>query len=397
MLIFGPKLIFMDFLFLANILFALVALVFALQNNNYLKNIYGLLLLNLFLIAYSLIISLIYSFDSVQATIEYIKLFVYTLSVFTIVKLYKQYYKNLFLEAIFKHLYFAILIVMFTVLIMFLSPNVRDFLLPLLDMKMADMLAVKHGIRYIDISVGAGTTLSLVFFVGFVLSIHLLKEKIIHNIFYSIMPYLFIFASLLVGRTGFILIILYGIYILLSNSIISLKITKLQIYNLIALLLITSLLVYILSEYTFIIEKILPWALEFVFSYFESGTIATASTNNLMNDHYHFNFEALEFVFGKNDFTASTDVGYLILLYTNGLVGLITVIAWYFILYKKASYNRSFPNTLSSFQKLPLLLFTIIVIVNFKELVFTNSRGLFLIVLLISLAFYEQSKTRRVR
>lgn len=388
----------MDFLVLTNILFAIVALVFVLQKNNYLKNIYELLLLNLFLIAYSLIISLIYNFDSVQATIEYIKLFIYTISIFTIIKLYKQHYKSLFLETIFKHLYFAILIVMFTIFVMFLFPNVRDFLLSLSDVKMADMLEVKHGIRYIDLSIGAGTTLSLVFFIGFVLNIYLLKEKIIHNIFYSIMLYLFIFASLLVGRTGFILIVLYGIYILFSNFNISLKITKLQIYNLIALLLISLLLVYILSEYTFIIEKILPWALEFVFSYFESGMIATASSNNLMNDHYHFNFEALEFIFGKNDFTASTtDVGYLILLYANGFIGFISVIAWYFLLYNKANYIRRSPNTLPSFQKLPLLLFAIIVIVNFKELIFTNSRGLFLIILLISLALYEQNKLRRVR
>jgi len=389
LILFGPKFIFLDFLVVTNVVFAILAVYFVFKNKTFFAEMWQLILVNIIMISYGLFLVIIYQLNEFTIVAEYIKLLIYTLSVFGIVKLYSQVYKKNFFEIILKHIFYSIIIVMLTVCVMFISKEIRTFILPLLDMKMANMFEVQQGIRFIDLSVGAGTTLSLVFFIGFVLNIYLIQNKILRGFFYTLSPYLLIFTSLLVGRTGFILIAIYGTYLLIFNFKIKLRISKLYAYNILSLAIIILCFVYVLTAFPILTEKILPWAVEFMFSFLSTGSLTTASTSDLMVNHYHFNFSGLDLFFGRNEFETNTDVGYLIILYSNGFIGIILFIFWHLILFLKTRGGNS---KLFKFNGLVNLIFIIVLMVNFKELIFTNSRGLFILVLMIAISVFEFNK-----
>lgn len=391
MVLFGPNFIFIDLFAIFNILMATLYIGYVLIRGQIEKPILFAIVFTAIALLFYIPTMIVYNFSEYDLAVEYLKLIVYIISSFFVVKLYSRYYKEKFYLKLLLHIYYSVLIVSFTVILFFVFPELRNFVYPLLASKMSSMWEVIRGIRYIDISVGAGTTLSLVFFVGFVLNVFLLREKILQNYIFTIMPLVFLVSAFLTARSGMFLIIGYTLLVLLSSFTI--KLSRLSAFTYVNIFIVIGLFFYLFQSNNSTFASVIPWAFEIFINLIESGTFSTASTNNLFNDHYFFEFNYLELIFGKNYFNAPTDVGYLKILYANGIFGLFVFIIFYLYMFGTVLKNKNFE--LKHLKIMMLIFLSTILLINIKELIFTNSRGLFLMVLIIYFSIMEYSEVKK--
>jgi hypothetical protein len=336
--------------------------------------------------------------------IEISKFLIFIVSTFGIVNLYIYFCKDNWKTIIIQHIVTSSLLVACTTIIIFITPSIKTIVLDIVDFKMAGNIHVIKGIRAIDISVGGGTALSLVFLFGFILSkvLYFWSDK--NSYLNSLAFYIFALAALITARTGFLLIItifLISIFIPLFgkqfNITISRKRLRKHFYlNLNLSALFCAFILFYFSDLLF--GTLFPWAFEF-FINASNDNFSSKSTNDLLSNHYNVYISEMNYLFGGGSFLIQSDVGLIKVLSSVGilgalLLGLPLVILPFYIFTSRLIYQKLSFEYMLCFSV--ILVWFIVFLVNFKELFFSNSRGAFLIFLLVSIVSFTSSKRKRL-
>lgn len=394
MLIFGPRFKIVDMTALTSIILFGFSVVYFISEGKVQKQIARLFSMIAVLFFYSLTIAVINNFYDYKILTELMKFIVYLFAAHTIVKWYRNLYGNNFEYKINNHIFFSISFVGLTVLVFLFFQDIRYFFYDILDLYIFGWKGAEQFThRIVDLSIG-GSTMSIVFLFGFVQGILLLRRSNGWiNLFYILSLSLIVFSSAVVGRTGFVMIVLtlfiYLTYKFFFENIFVLKFKKNKILFIkkntivISLVLIaTSISVYYilnhLDENHILMTKIIPWAFEFLLQYTSDGVIATDSTDQLMREFF-LPSETAQLFFGKSKFDGVSDVAYVTFIHCIGVLGLILVIMCYAYI-TGVGLNR-FKSIFSA--RLLVIYSFIITIVSFKQLYFSSARGGIIIYLIL--------------
>jgi len=392
--LFGPNLKVIDFMYVAVFLSFLSYFVLRIKLYSLDSKLIYVTISTFPILFYSLFLLIIG--DESQFVIEISKFIIFIISTFGVVNLYVFFCKDDWKTELIQDIVIASLVVAFTTIIIFMIPSVKEIVLDIVNFKMADNIQVIKGIRGIDISVGGGTALSIVFFLGVVLSKTLYFWNYRNSYLNSISFYIFAIAALITARTGFLLII----FILLIswcitlfgktfNIKVSTKVLRKHFYlNSVIFLLFSIFVVLHFNELLF--DILLPWALEMFINASDNG-FSSESTNDLISNHYNVAISEMTYLFGGGSFFIQSDVGLIKVLSSVGILGALllglplTLLPFYVlssrVLYQKLSFEYMLCFSV-------FFVWFIIFLVNFKELFFSNSRGAFLLFLLISVVSF---------
>lgn len=410
-LLFGPRMKILDVMQASNILLFMVAIFYIfIVKKKIERPIFVYVVLCLLASLYSFLIVGIYGFadNTVFKLLSF--LFFHLGSAYIIVSLYRYSYPTDYQNKICLHIFVSGIINGFFVIAVFASGSLRNAALSLLDYSQNQLMWSEMGRRSFDLNMGGGAGASVVFSFVFMIGVALLnKQDKLFLLKISGLVILFI-ATLLTGRTGLIFIMVYiPMYVILSrftngkNSIH--KTYNLSFFKTVKLSYFLLFLFGVMALFwTFVasddikdryINNIQPWAFEFYYSYIESGTISTGSTNVIVNEMYFIPDSGMHLFFGDSNMGRTqnleyvpSDVGYIRFIFGIGILGLILVFLPLLFL-GLYSYNNQKLGVAPS-----LLLFMIIgvFISNFKELDYM-SRGSGLIILLLFITTVFESKS----
>lgn len=276
----------------------------------------------------------------------------------------------------------------------FIEPfkNILYSVIPLSDKGQGFIL---KSVRSPGLTSGAGDSLSVAQACTLIFGIvHLFnfrkKINFIKLVLYSISFSFIILSIFLSARTGFVILVLGAIVIIL-NKILSPKFfvfNKRTLYILIFLIpmgiLLISTVVLFISNSSY--QKMAYRAFELYFNYMESGDIYTSSTNNL-KEMYFLPSSKLQTYFGDGNFgrdsnlpKIKSDIGYVRTIFGSGIVGTFLIYFWLiYILIICFKYRKNDTN-------MALLIFFIIfsiIIFNFKVFHFASKRITFKMLILI--------------
>lgn len=211
-----------------------------------------------------------------------------------------------------------------------------------------------------------------------------------------------IFLSIMVsGRTGLIalgfafgLLLLFNAKAIYSNKK-TLAILVFVLCGIIALL--TVVLVFAEdSEYS----NIIRWAFELYFNYEDQGELGTGSTNIVLETMFFLPDGVFSQLlgtgnFGRLDPPLHTDVGYVLIVFGAGALGLVSLMSIFiYFVVKSFAAMRALPLVANAV----LLLTLMIVLANFKDPFFFHIYGtsqiLFILYALMPLALHEGKKAR---
>ncbi|WP_222434448.1 hypothetical protein [Vibrio cyclitrophicus] len=387
MLLSGPRLNFPDLNLSFSFFLALLSPFVLFKEQKISNQLYFLFALLLCYFIYSIfnsIINNVIGFASIEQSLRVIIWFLASLS---ITFLYKKHYgKSRFLLPLSNHILWSLLVnCIFVVLVMFV-PLVREFSTVFLSNNERMISLVNTSVRATDLVMGGGSVASVVFSVFFVYSLCLYqftKSKLaIISILFSIL------GAIFTGRTGFLLIIAsYIPTVCLANYY--LKGSFKFFVTLYKFLLTVLVILFILVSFFFIAKIISPemakvvfdksfsWSFEMFINLYETGSLSTDSTTVLMSMYDSVSFSDVFSLFGsslsgrdRDVYYLHTDVGYLRLLYTSGILGFILVFSKYFYLIiscLKFLFNRELePFKMAMVISMFYYIFAIFV-VNFKE------------------------------
>jgi hypothetical protein len=271
------------------------------------------------------------------------------------------------------------LVLALTVAFIYVSPSAKEFLAEESGLKLASSF---HHMAYrtIDLSVGGGTALSLVFILGVLAVLELLFMR---GFSYRLVLALLIFSVVIVfsARTGLILLfIVYCIYIYRFMRIgLRSSLLLFRLVTVYAVVLVFAL--YFLSNYLGpeLFTRVLSWVFEFMdASAYEADSGSSMSA--LMHDHLKFQLQSAEWLFGKNMLEIDSDIGFIKILHAGGILSTFLYLLFWGYLFFHTGFKRW---RHSSVCFIYALFLGSIFIVNFKELIFSNSRGLFSLILFI--------------
>lgn len=182
---------------------------------------------------------------------------------------------------------------------------------------------------------------------------------------------LLIFIALFIGtafsaRTGFIGLLFAFLYFIFheSSSMQKIKWTLKIITTIILILLFTWIIIPITYK-SLLIEKIFPFAFEFIYSFLNKGRLETSSTNHLINMlHTTVNFDTAligdgRYVNSDGSYYMHTDSGYFRNILFWGIPGLLLIIAYQFVFFK---FSKTKPTT----KLLTILLIIFILVLEIK-------------------------------
>lgn len=393
--IFGPNLKPLDFLFPTVFLFSVYFLCLSFINGK-VDSSYGLLTFSIFpVIIYSLFISIFSKGNEYIFFIELLKFSFFITGSFGVVSLYSRMIGPDWFKILLCDVVNACILVAITTLIIFLFDPVKQFVLNVVSFKMADNIQVLKGMRSIDISVGGGTALSLVFVFGFVLVNCLYLWGGRDSYKNSLASYLFILSSLVTARTGFMVTCLLYVSFIVINIFHEFfhvscdKRTRIKHFA-INIVIISCFVSYALYQYNDLIFNVMiPWAFELFINAAESKSISSASTSDLLNNHYSISLTETNYIFGGGTFLINSDVGPIKILSSVGIVGAIFLSAntiCFVFLICNATKSINFTKFEKHICVSVLVFWLLIFVVNFKELIFSNSRGAFVLIVLCSVA-----------
>jgi multisubunit Na+/H+ antiporter MnhB subunit len=337
---------------------------------------------------YFSIISLATYNDPYLLAKEFGKLNLYIASASGIVELYKIRYANKYSIPLLQDIFISILFTALIVILFFVLPDFRYYSYSMVDVYLFHGRApeaIKN--RITDLSIG-GSTVSLVFVFGAMLS---LDSKIWQwnkafkylSLFYFMTILL---ATLLTGRTGFIIlsaiVIVWLIYISIKQPLT--LITGFGVFAICVAIIITWLHYFTNNELIDrFLDTIAPWAFEFIYSYIESGQFDSASGRYLA-DQYILPDNAIGFLFGGERYDIPSDSLFIKLMHSVGVVGvLMTIIMFVVLLHWKRS---------KIVQKYVYLFFGLLIVGNLKETMLGNSRGAIILFLLLVVASTQLTK-----
>ncbi|MCX8487203.1 MAG: hypothetical protein ORN53_08560, partial [Crocinitomicaceae bacterium] len=233
--------------------------------------------------------------------------------------------------------------------------------------------------RLVDLSIGGGTALSLVFLLGVVCIFELMKKGFYNfgNLLLLLMLTVVTFFS---ARTGFLFLLFVFVYYLkYFIALIRKNSTKILIFSLLASVIFFQInYAYDLIDYELINVAFDAFVEIFIIDSYSPGAGTTSSI--LINDHLKLDHNSIEFFLCKNNIEIDSDIAYIKLMYAGGLFSvLIFIFFWCYLFFSSVKNGESKNIVYISFIFFALSVF----FTNFKELLFFNARGILFIMLFL--------------
>jgi len=225
------------------------------------------------------------------------------------------------------------------------------------------------------------TTHALLFCAG-ILSLLLKKEKYgIQKISLFLSGLIVILLSIgLIGRTGFVVVILFFSILLLSKILKAMYRPKLNLESLrfILLVIIALILLGSVADFSKYAENT-KFAFEFIINYYETGNMSTHSTDTIIRSEIFFPGHVGAFLFGTGNFgrgsnfdRINSDVGYVLFIYGAGVIGMLIAYSFYLLGGYFAFQHYSLNPDLSLFM---ILFIIMLAVVNVKDYYFISYSG----------------------
>ena len=302
-------------------------------------------------------------------------------------------YGDRFFETLLSIIIISGFIISLTNLIEFFHPPFRFFLLKTIDV--TGNTDYEMSFRTHGFASSGGSSLSLGILITSILSF--LKFKMSKNKTKKLALYLmFLFlyiSTLVIGRTGFFVGIPIVLYFLFFEGISFSGFFK-KTFSVFAILITLTQIISIIAEDD--LNILYKYGLEPIFNYVENGSFESRSSTAVVKMYYipdimHLIFGAGFWRWPTHGYDLS-DVGYMKMLMSTGIFGVIFFYSYQVIIYKEAF---SFYVKEYDLKVVFLFLFFVLFIVEFKESVFTQNYGSKLLILLIVFSWIEKAKTKR--
>jgi len=331
---------------------------------------------------YFFLVSATTSNDPYPLAMEFGKLILYIASAAGLVELYRVHYLYEYAVPLLQDIFRSILATAFLVVALFLFPDVRYELYSSVDLYLfhgRDPKAIVN--RITDLSIG-GSTVSLVLLFG---AISLADGRIWqanHGSGYRMALFylLFAVATLLTGRTGFMLLLATSAIWLTYRSVNAplLVLKTIGRFALVTVAVILLTITYINIEVAEqFVDKIAPWAFELLYSFVDTGNFQS-ETGGYILSQYILPDSLSGFLFGGGGYDIPPDSIFVKLLHSVGLLG-VTLSAFMFVVAMKGKRQELTAKYLNIYLG-------ILLIGNLKETMLGNSRGAIIIFLILAIA-----------
>lgn len=254
-----------------------------------------------------------------------------------------------------------------------------------------DLAGAGSNIRGKALSAATTYHLTLAYGVGFIVYVkRLLSEKAsLRNICIGVLLFVGIFFA---GRSGFVACLIGAVGYLFYNRDttivhkLGICIKILLLLTMVICILLAALSVWTPEFYALLMDTVLPYAFEFFYSVDKSGTMETASTNQLM-DMWKSDFNPLEFVFGSGMYSnpdgtyyMHVDPGVLRHLLFMGIPGYIVLVVYQLYLLPFWKMNGK-----TRYYSVLILIF--ILVMDFKGVTVGVNKFIMAITLLLSFLY----------
>lgn len=209
-----------------------------------------------------------------------------------------------------------------------------------------------------------------------------LPERHVDSFIFVMLSLIIFISTILTARLGVVIFILWYILFLFrtvaerSRLIAARKVRISLIYIIFPIFFAVALVFYLstVEEYSSIIAR----GFEFYLNYSDNGTFNTSSTDVLLSRMYHLPEGFLSIVFGTGNYLTDqslveSDVGYIIMIYGSGFIGLISVIIFYYMVYRVAHKFRDIHLNIAF---VVWALCVIMMIANLKDFYLDKPQGL---------------------
>lgn len=368
----GPAFHLLDFFIVSHLSFGGFAALFLIKNKSVINRPLAILLLMLVI---SIVLYLSAPVEKKSLAVNTIKALLYYINSLALFTLYQRTYKSQAVAKLLDHIIIiTILVSIFSVLTLF--PSFREAFYPLLSHELAVSLPATIGVRAVDFAIGGGVAAAV--FVSLAYITYTMMRRLEMSLLVWIIFHSLIFGAVFrLGRTGLVLLILFGFTVVtlkLVSIIYTLVTTKPFVQRFVSITIFISLILIFLGE-LFSTEQA-QWAFELFYKF---GS--TNSTDRLVSNHYNLNLTGVEWLFGASSIKAHSDVGYIQLFNFGGLPFVLCFIFFFGSLTFTETRRVGFSS---------ILLFSLILALSFKGLIWGNTRGLFVLICLIFLCFKER-------
>lgn len=354
---------------------------------------------------YSGIVVIFHGATDIQIFLRSARTMINFIGGFSIIYLYVKIYRESFSFIVIKHIYLSITLHSLIILLMYLNSTIRNQIYNLASTMsiVNDTASISLGYRIPGLTYGLSQT-SVVQMVGILLLPYLLKKnnKSIWKIFYFLSSLFIIISIFLTGRTGLLfLLILFPISLLLGNSIEK-TFNPRRTLNKFLRIVIASTLLYI--SFSFLIN--------FLPEYFRLYTIERAKevtqfftnsgdteTTAALRNMYILPTDIGTFLFGSSNLGRgnfnyiNSDVGFVKLIFSSGIFGLLLMVGVYLFSIKLAMKTYILDKKLSI---ITLMILLSSLMLNFKELALFTRNQWSIQSLLICTCIYTLYKQKEI-
>ena len=380
LILYGPKLVYVDIQAAVNIFLALLCFFSLFRKYRYVRLYQVLYVLVLLSLSLSLLI-----WHEFEGVVSILKLCIYIFSATLMVDWAARVsccngidFKDLLIKYIFMWGVIDSLIP----IAFYLDSELLSYISPLIDNYMLDKINGNNiGVRFTNLSIGGGT-LSLMYLISFMAGLLLVHNRKIAVKYGAIGLLLLFMGMILTGRIGLFFSILLVI-VWYSNFVWKTFLTRTKLVvkvNEMFFLALISLVAIYAANYLLITDsRISLYAFEFLLS----GDGSTKSLRDLYVNHLNLKYSSIVgLLLGHGNDDASSDVGYINFVYMYGLLLMVAAVLFYFsflfIYWKRLSASNLGVLCLGMLLMYP--------VISIKQFVFVNSKGLFLLYVIVSVA-----------
>jgi hypothetical protein len=403
--IFGARLKILDLLFFTSTILAMVSFFyFTFIKRKYLKSLANLTMLLFIGLSYSVLISGLFHLKDTTSIELFIKAVLYFMSSYFIVEIYFKLYKDKYEDVLIKHVFIVGVLNSIITISFYVSSSLRMTAINFLEFSDIHEAWAKEGRRIFDISMGGGSSGSVVFAVLFILGLNLLiKEK--NKIKYLIGLLLNFVAIILTGRAGLYIVIIcapfyYYLISKLSKNNLKLSNKAFGYKNTLKIAIITIVLVFMTISFLpnsikdQFMNTTAKWAFESLYNQRDGQGFTSQSMEVVFGQMYFIPKDNL--IFGNSNFGRTggvlpyiqSDVGYVRTLHALGILGIVIIYSPFiyliFFAYKKIKMCYS-ANVLLFYS-------LITIVVNFKEFHYMPRGGASILFLLYFITLYSKKQ-----
>ncbi|WP_194091039.1 O-antigen polymerase [Vibrio hibernica] len=269
-------------------------------------------------------------------------------------------------------------------ILVFTSPTFNDLFYSLYDSTFLNDEFIDRRIRTSGIFYGGFSIVSVYFSVVYYIALSYGFTYKKDNLYFKVIPLIFIFVIIFTGRVGLLIVMLISIVSIFSPRkymMVSKRLLMLYIF------IIFSLLLIFLYFYYDQFSKLIMWSFELFINLFSGRGITSSSTSNLFDDMMFlpdnlFLGEGF-FYLGKGIDGVSSDSGYIMLLYYGGVISMLTYISIYLYIGSIFAFGKDLV-----LKRMGLLITLLCLILNIKDIYLFGISGItqiYFILLFLSL------------